>query len=86
MAKRTNASAKPAAPKGDGLDERTRAEDILLGSLGFGEDARILHIQQTAKGYQGEGRFPDGELFQFESDEELDALQRWALGVLSKTK
>ena len=66
----------------DFLDEKTRAEDILLGSIGFGEDARITHLERTEGGYQGQGVFQDGEEFEFESDGELDSLELWALGIL----
>jgi len=66
----------------DFLNERTRAEDIILGSLGFGEDARIVTIEAAGTGFRGMGRFADGESFEFESEDELDDLQRWALGVL----
>lgn len=65
------------------FSERDRAEDILLGSLGFGEDARIVTVSVTGAGYSGIGRFGDGEEFDFEYAEELDDLQRWALGVLA---
>lgn len=69
------------------IDERTRAEDILLGSLGFGEGAKIISVELTDAGYRGIGQFEDGEQFEFESEDEIDALQRWALGiVLSKLK
>jgi hypothetical protein len=68
---------------GDDLSPQTRAEDILLGSLGFGEEAKILTVERTSQGYRGIGVWPDGEKFQFENDDELDALQVWALGVLA---
>ena len=64
---------------GDDLSPEVRAEDILLGSLGFGEEARIVSVERTADGYRGVGKWPDGEQFEFESDDELDELQRWAL-------
>jgi hypothetical protein len=64
---------------GDDLSPEVRAEDILLGSLGFGEDARILSVERTAEGYRGVGKWPDGEQFDFESDDDLDELQLWAL-------
>lgn len=67
----------------DCLDEKTRAEDILLGSLGFGEDARILSLERTSDGYKGQGRYGDGEVFDFESDDDLDDLQLWALKLLA---
>ncbi len=68
----------------DFLEEKIRAEDILLGSIGFGEEARITFLERTDAGYRGRGKFADGEEFEFESDEELDALEVWALGVLLK--
>ena len=66
----------------DFLSERQRAEDILLGSLGFAEEAKLESVIRSADGYRGVGRFPDGEQFTFESDDLLDELQLWALDVL----
>lgn len=66
----------------DILKERTRAEDILLGALGYGEDAHIVSIKRTESGFCGEGCFSDGERFGFSSEEELTDLEKWALGVL----
>jgi hypothetical protein len=65
-------------------DERTRAEDIILGSLGYGENARILEVQynETGTGYVGKGVWPDGEEFSFASEEKLEALEYWALKIL----
>jgi hypothetical protein len=68
--------------KEDDLSPRARAEDILLGSLGFGEDAKLVKVERTAQGYRGEGVWPDGEKFKFENDDPLDDLQVWALAVL----
>ena len=68
----------------DGLDEDTRAEDIILGALGYGEDAKIISLELGTEGYSGVGAFGDGEEFGFESEFELDALQRWAVGVVLK--
>ena len=64
---------------GDDLSPQVRAEDILLGSLGFGEDARMVSIERTDNGYRGTGLWGDGSKFSFESDDELDGLQLWAL-------
>lgn len=64
---------------GDDLSPEVRAEDILLGSLGYGEDARIVSVEQTPNGYRGIGAWPDGEQFSFESEDEVDDLQKWAL-------
>lgn len=67
---------------GDDLSPETRAEDILLGSLGYGEEARVVSIERTATGYRGVGTWPDGERFTFENDDELGALEIWALQLL----
>lgn len=67
---------------GDDLSPQVRAEDILLGSLGFGEDARILSIERTDTGYKGTGVWSDGSEFSFESEDELDELEHWALDIL----
>lgn len=64
------------------LDERTRAEDILLGALGFDCDAVIVSLEETEGGFQGVGRWSDGETFPFESDDELSELEVWAVSVL----
>jgi hypothetical protein len=64
---------------GDDLSPEVRAEDILLGSLGFGEDARIRTIERTDSGYMGTGVWSVGSEFSFESEDELDGLQKWAL-------
>lgn len=70
--------------KNDDLSPQARAEDILLGSLGFGEEAKIRILEKTGQGYRGVGVWPDGEEFQFENDDELDDLQLWALQILAK--
>lgn len=66
----------------DDLSPETRAEDILLGSLGYGEEARVVSIERTANGYRGIGKWPDGEQFTFENDDELGELEIWALELL----
>lgn len=66
----------------DFLSERIRAEDIILGSLGYGEDAKIISIEKTKDGFRGTASWPDGENFSIENDDELDNLQQWALTVL----
>ena len=66
----------------DDLSPKIRAEDIILGSLGFGEEARVLSIERTHEGYRGIVRWADGEEFSFESDDRLDELQEWALAIL----
>ena len=64
------------------LKEENRAQDILLGSLGIGEEAVIVSIEANDEGYRGLAKWPDGETFQFSSDEPPDELQQWALEVL----
>lgn len=71
-----------AKPKDDWLNERTRAEDIILGSLGLGDEARISTITETQEGFKGVALFDDGEEFPFESEDELSDLERWALRIL----
>jgi hypothetical protein len=66
------------------LDERVRAEDILLGSLGFDTDARIIEIEVTSAGYKGKGQWSDGEIFCFESENDVSSLEQWAVSVLSR--
>lgn len=68
--------------KEDFLSEKIRAEDILLGSLGIGEEAKIISVKSTKEGYKGIAAWSDGEKFTFESEDELDDLQVWALKVL----
>jgi hypothetical protein len=69
------------------LDERTRAEDIILGSLGFGEEATIISIEASNDGFRGQGRWSDGQTFEFASEEELSELESWAIRILaSKAK
>jgi hypothetical protein len=68
---------------GDDLSPETRAEDILLGSLGYGEEARVLSLERTKNGYRGVGKWPDGEQFTFENDDELGDLEIWALDLLT---
>ena len=76
----------------DFLSEKNRAEDILLGALGYGEGAHIISIERVAPdnltstcSFKGKGRYDDGEEFDFESDFDLSELDVWALGVLLKS-
>lgn len=71
---------------GDDLSPLVRAEDIILGSLGFGEEARVVSVERTSDGYKGVGRWADGEEFPFESDDEMDELTEWALDLLLESK
>ncbi len=64
------------------LKEENRAQDILLGSLGIGEEAVIVSLETSADGYKGVARWADGETFPFASDEPPDELQQWAITVL----
>lgn len=64
------------------LTPKMRAEDILLGSLGYNEDAKIVTVERTTDGYKGVGVWVDGETFNFENEEELESLELWALEIL----
>jgi hypothetical protein len=64
------------------LKEENRAQDILLGSLGIGEEAVIVSVEASAEGYHGVARWPDGETFPFASEEPPDELEQWALAIL----
>jgi hypothetical protein len=66
------------------LDEKLRAEDILLGALGYGAEATILEISSDESKYWGSGKFADGEIFQFQSEDELTEIEKWAITVLSR--
>lgn len=70
----------------DDLSPQVRAEDILLGSLGYGEDARIVSVERIPAGYRGIGAWADGEQFSFESEDEPDELTEWALSVLLESR
>ncbi len=66
----------------DFLTEKTRAEDIILGSLGFDEDAKLVSICKTENGFKGMAKWSDGEEFEIESDSPLSEIELWALDVL----
>jgi len=66
----------------DFLDENTRAQDILLGSLGFSEEAKIISVQKLECGYKGVASWLDGETFEFESNDDPSDLELWALSIL----
>ncbi len=67
----------------DFLSKKIRAEDIILGSLGFDEDAKIVSIEKTTNGFKGVGSWSNGEEFCFSSDNLLSELEEWALDILS---
>lgn len=69
----------------DVLTEEQRAEDIILGGLGFGEEAHILSLEVTEDGFRGVGAWSDGEEFSFENDEPISSLEDWALTILLQT-
>lgn len=71
--------------KDDFLNERSRAEDIILGGLGFGEEVTIIEIQKTSQGFQGVARDKESDEYPFESEDEVTDLEQWALSVLLKT-
>lgn len=66
----------------DELDPRARAADILLGGLGYGEEAQIVSVKRLNVGYKGKGRWPDGSDFDFESEDAVSELEEWALSQL----
>ena len=68
--------------KEDWLEEKIRAEDIILGSLGLGDDANLKWVKKTRDGFRGEAQWSDGEIFTFESDDEPTELEQWALELL----
>lgn len=70
------------ASKEEQQSDNERAEDILLGALGYAEEAKIVALRRTPDGFAGRGRFRDGEEFDFSSEEELTELEQWALSVL----
>lgn len=71
----------------DCLNEATRAEDILLGALGFDCEAKIIDVELTPEGYRGHARWSDEEeVFDFESDVEADELEIWAVNILNQGK
>jgi hypothetical protein len=75
-------------------NELQRAEDILLGSYGFGEGAKIVSVvpvfrnglQKDAIGYEVVGEWSDGERFSYSSDGQIDQLEQWALRVFNAKK
>lgn len=66
----------------DILAPRQRAIDILLGSLGFAEEAELLSVERAPEGYAGVLKFSDGEQISFRSEEPLGELEEWALHIL----
>ena len=70
----------------DFLNEVTRAEDILLGSVGIDGEAKIIEIELKGSGYRGTARWPDGETTEFECEDELGDIEHWALKVLSQKR
>jgi len=66
------------------LNKKTRAEDIILGSLGLDIDAHLVSIQKTNSGFSGLASWPNGETFSIISEDELSPLEIWALDILLK--
>ncbi len=71
--------------EGDILAPKQRAEDIILGALGFGEDASIVSIAIDGDGFRGIGRWSDGEEFSFENEDTPSELEKWAIAQLVST-
>jgi hypothetical protein len=69
----------------EGLDEVSRAEDVILGSLGFGEDAKIIEFRRDGEVYRGIASWSDGEQFEFETAvTEMSELELWAVDTFMK--
>ncbi|MCB0328644.1 MAG: hypothetical protein KDD70_03240 [Bdellovibrionales bacterium] len=70
--------------KEDFLEEHVRAADILLGGLGFGEDAQVIEVTLEGERFFGRGKWADGEEFSFESEDEVTDLEKWAIEILGR--
>jgi hypothetical protein len=66
----------------DSLDSKTRAEDIILGGLGYDGAAKILELVETQSGILGKGIWDDGEEFEFKLEENLSELELWAVKII----
>jgi len=65
------------------LSEISRSEDILLGAMGFSEDARLKRVVVKREEVFLEGSFTsDGETFVSKFDGEFGPLESWALEIL----
>ena len=70
----------------DQLLELSRAEDILLGALGFSDDACLEKVILRDGKIFLEGVFrSDGEKFSVQYDCDRGALEDWAIEVLKRT-
>lgn len=69
----------------DFLAEHQRAEDILLGAIGFGEDATLISLRIEGSIIEGVVRFSDGDIIPFSYEESLSPLEEWALSVLKRS-
>lgn len=79
------AAAKKSPPiKDSWLKAHVRAEDIILGSIGLGDDAKLQWVKRTDDGFAGEAKWSDGEVFTFQSDDEMTELEQWAIELLKK--
>lgn len=77
-------TSKKLSKEDDWLNEKNRAEDIILGALGYGQDAKILNIKKDEYGFQVNGEFSDGEKFQSIYQDELSKLEMWAILILQQ--
>ena len=69
----------------DELSELSRAEDILLGALGYSDDAKLEEVHLTEHEITLHGIFlSDGEKFVVNYDCECGALEEWAIEILRK--
>ena len=68
------------------FSELSRAEDILLGSMGYGEGAKLANVTIAGDQITLHGEFSDGEAFSADIDQELSDLEHWALNILEASR
>lgn len=67
------------------LSDLSRAEDILLGAMGYSDDAKLEKVKILGEQIFLNGAFrSDGESFSVKFDCERGKLEDWALEILRK--
>ena len=67
------------------LSDLCRAEDILLGALGYSDDAQLEKVLIAGSEINLHGKFlSDGEKFEAIYDCEIGPLENWAIDILKK--
>lgn len=67
------------------VSEICRAEDILLGALGYSDDAQLEKVIMSGSEINLHGHFlSDGEKFVVIYDCEIGPLENWAIAILRK--